>query len=194
VLYHSSAWPTGRAGAAGANRPPWLRAAALAATALLAAACSGGSARSGTSSAKPLAVALDLYASCLRSHGLPDVYVSRAPSTPNPDTMLSYRGFAVQGASQSAPHLMPAMNACQHLLPGGTPSTGAQAWQHFLQALKGVACMRARGYPDLPDPTLQGGGLSWPPLPADIDADSPQFQAAKKACGPGIPPGLGSQP
>ena len=74
----------------GRSRLRRLRAVALASVlaviGLVAAACGGGShpAGSGASSPPGLAQALDAYAHCMHGHGLPGLYVTRAPSSPNP--------------------------------------------------------------------------------------------------------------
>jgi hypothetical protein len=46
------------------------------------------------------------------------------------------------------------------------------------QALKFSACMRSHGEPSFPDPASDGSFT----LPSGMDAESPQFQAALKAC------------
>ena len=53
------------------------------------------------------------------------------------------------------------------------------------KALAYAKCMRSHGIPDFPDPTVQdnahekGVGFS---MPAGVDANSPQFKSAAKAC------------
>jgi hypothetical protein len=72
---------------------PWRTAAvfaALAATALLAAACGGGGSHASGSGPNPdqnFAVALDAFASCMRSHGDPNFYFTRQTGTPSPRPM-----------------------------------------------------------------------------------------------------------
>jgi hypothetical protein len=164
----------------------------LAGIGLLAAACGGGShpAGSGASSPPGLAQALGAYAHCLHGHGLPGVYVTRAPSSPNPGTALMiFHGFAIEGADPSSPGFQSAQSACQHLLPQGTPPPGAELHQQFLSAVKSARCMRSHGYPDWPDPQVVNGrvGIGFPS--SGIDVNSPQFQSAAKACGQPVPPG-----
>ena len=69
----------------------------------------------------------------------------RAPGTlrhprangPNPGAALMiFHGFAIEGANLSSPGFQSAQNACQHLLPQGTPPTGAELHQQFISALK----------------------------------------------------------
>src|SRR5215469_15898071 len=165
-------------------------AAVLTGIGLLAAACGGGSnpADSGASSPPGLAQALDAYAHCMRGHGLQGVYVTRAPSSPNPGTVLMiFHGFAVEGADPSSPGFQSAQSACQHWLPQGTPPTGAELHQQFLAAVRSARCMRSRGYPDWPDPQVLNGrvGIGFPS--SGIDVNSPQFQSAAKACGQPVP-------
>ena len=171
-------------------------AAAAAGIAVLAAGC-GGAHQAGPDAgqAPDLAAAVSSYAQCLRAHGEPDVYVSRAPSSPDPGTtVLILNGLAVRGANPALPRTQAAMNACQHLLPQGHPPAAAQLHHQLLQALKATRCMRAHGYPDWPDPRVVDGLVAYPfpaPSPAGgIDTSSPRFRAAAKTCGePAPPPG-----
>lgn len=182
--------------APGHRRPAWLRAATvaiLAGAALLAAACGGGShpAGSGASSPPNPAQALAAYAQCMRHHGLPGLYITHAPSNPNPSTtVIIGDGLAIEGANPTSPQFQAAANACQHLLPQGPPPTAAQLHQQFLRALRSARCMRAHGYPDWPDPRVVNGRVGIP-FPTSIDTGSPQFQSAAKRCGEpaGFPPG-----
>jgi hypothetical protein len=66
---------------------------------------------------------------------------------------------------------------------GGTATTlpsGANAQKHFDDALKYSQCMRSDGVANFPDPST-GGGISIS-SGSGIDPNSPQFQAAGKAC------------
>jgi hypothetical protein len=173
-----------------ATRRP-AAAAALAGIALLTAACSGSRpAGPGASTQPSFAQALGRYAHCMRAHGESGTYIARAPASPAPGvTLLIFHGFAVNGVSTSSPQFGPAMKACQHLLPHGTPPDPAQQHQAFVQALKTARCMRAHGYPDWPDPQA-GPGYNFQALPpSSIDTSSPQFEAAARACGVSLPPG-----
>lgn len=165
----------------------WPRAGLLAAcaavTVMLAAACGGGShaAGSGGSPAQDLSQQLTAYASCVRSHGVPDFYISRAGSAP------PIPGSIREGASGLVipPDTSPsAQKACQHLLPKHNPPTTGELHQQFIQALKIARCMRAHGYPTWPDPTVENGMV---PnfIPSGIDTNSPQFNRAAKTCGAG---------
>ena len=168
--------------------------AGLAIVAVLAAACGSGAppAGSATSAAADVSVTLGKLVQCLHTHGERGVYLSHAPASPNPgSTLLIFHGFAVQGADPGSAQFAPAMQACQHLLPHGTPPSAAELHQAFLQGLKAARCMRSHGYPTWPDPTQQYGYNTQPLPPADIDTSSAQFQAAAKACGMFLPSGGG---
>jgi hypothetical protein len=180
----------------GRSRPRRLRAVALASVlaviGLVAAACGGSHpAGSGASSPPGLAQALDAYAHCMHGQGLPGLYVTRAPSSPNPGPVLMiFHGFAIEGADPSSPGFQSAQNACQHLLPQGTPPTGAELHQQFITALKSARCMRFHGYPNWPDPRVMNGRVGTGFPSSGVDLNSPQFQSAAKTCGqPGPPSG-----
>jgi hypothetical protein len=181
------------------NRPrpgvarPWRTAAvaaAMALTALLAAACGGGGSHapgSGSSPGQNLAVALDSFASCMRSHGLPSFYFTHQSQPPSPPVNGDVFGFHGYYAAfdPSSPAFEAAQTRCKHLLPftGGLTGSGSGTHQQLLHALNVVACMHSHGYPNWPDPV--GGSVVYP---VGIDASSPQFQAAAKTCGLGAPP------
>jgi len=161
------------------------RAAALgvvAAFAAVATACGGGSA---PSSASPPSFAQELaLAQCMRSHGMPG-FPDPSPSG----------GFSLSPATLDSSQLPAAYGACRHLLPGGGPSLGQvqqQAQQNQQKALllevKLARCMRSHGVPGFPDPTSSGLNLNG----SSVDPQSPQFQAAMKACGH-VVPGLHSE-
>jgi hypothetical protein len=194
-----------RRGMGGAR--PWrvaALAAALAVTALLAAACSGGGSRApgsgsgsndggshtsapGSNPDQNLAVALDSFASCMRSHGLPSFYFTRQsapPSAPPNDWVVGYHEYYV-AFDPSSRVFQAAQTTCNHLWPGsdGFTGSGAGTHQQLLHALKVVACMHSHGYPNWPDPV--GGRVVFP---VGVDTNSTQFQAAAKTCGLAAPP------
>src|SRR2546425_12957310 len=84
--------------------------------------------------------------------------------------------------------------ACQPLVPGRTISslTAAQLRQATSQGLKFVACMRAHGVPNMPDPaiqtsdsTLQGGSgpvMNFDARRTGLNPDSPVLKSALQAC------------
>ncbi len=102
--------------------------------------------------------------------------------------VLSFLGYEVTGVNPQSPQFQSAMNSCRHVLGIHPPSQAVQHRQ-FVQSLKAAACMRSHGYPDWPDPSTgpNGQGIMVPGPPADVDVNSPQFQAAAKACGEGLP-------
>jgi hypothetical protein len=66
-----------------------------------------------------------------------------------------------------------------HLLSGGDTSATPQQRQRKLAfGVKVAQCLRAHGFPSMPDPT----GLGANPLPSGINTNSPQFQAAEATC------------
>jgi len=152
----------------------------LALTALLAVACGGG-APSATPIASPGNVRqLDVFAACMRRHGVLNFYFANSPGTSNTETVLSIMGHYVPGVNPQTAHFGTAIKACKHLLPGGGP--GKMTRQQIDQLVKFAACMRAHGFPDYPDPILHSGGVVEQPLPSSIDTSSAQFQAAQQTC------------
>jgi hypothetical protein len=137
----------------------------------------------------------------MRAHGLPNF----------PDPSRS-GGHGIQlsagpdsGVNPSAPAFRTAQKACQHLLPGGGPTSGHPSAQDKAQMLQVSQCMRAHGITDFPDPTTSqpsaGKGFSMAigrngvflAVPDSINPHSPAFLRAAAACnfGPknGAPPG-----
>jgi hypothetical protein len=123
---------------------------------------------------------LDVFAACMRSHGVLNFYFSSSPGTSNSNTVLSIMGHYVTGVNPQTSQFGAAMKACKHLLPGGGPHQMTQ--QQINNAVKFAACMRAHGFPDYPDPVVQNGGVEEKPLPSSIDTNSAQFQQAQQTC------------
>lgn len=162
-------------------------AAALALVPLLATGCSSGArpASSGASYTTDPSVALARLVQCLHAHGQQGVYLSHRPANPKPGyTLIVYHGFAVQGADPSSAQFAAATQACHRLLPQGVPASGAEQHQEFLHGVQAAQCMRSHGYPAWPDPT---NGSNAQAIPTGIDMNSPQYQAAAKACGVSLP-------
>ena len=172
---------------------------AAAAFSLLAAGCGGSSATPDvatsptTNAASPpggagrQATGLVAYASCMRSHGVPNF--------PDPTSSGGIPKDAVVSAFQavSSAQADAAQNACRDLLPAGGSLSGqpvqtitAQDRQDYLEA---AACMRARGFPGFPDPTFQSGSVQVN-IPASINQNSSQFTSAATICTKPIPAGL----
>jgi hypothetical protein len=159
---------------------------ALAVTALLAAACGGGSP---TASATPGSQAYYqdavAYAQCMRSHGEPGF----PDPQPNGDLLIDGQKDHLNGSLMNS-----ANRACQHLLPKTPPLTAAQQRQLTAQALKFVACMRTHGIPDMPDPVVNASGISLRiggPGGKGPPPGSPVLKSAMQACrklAPGGPP------
>jgi hypothetical protein len=157
------------------------RAALLAGAALLASACGGvHPAGSGASPAPGNVQQLDVFAACMRGHGVLNFYFSNAPHTSNTSTELSIMGHYVPGVNPQTAHFDTAMKACKHLLPGGGPSHLTR--QQIDAMVKFAACMRSHGFPDYPDPIVRNGGVEEQPLPSSIDTSSAQFQQAQQTC------------
>jgi hypothetical protein len=159
--------------------------AAVAATALMVAACGGGSRPAGTSASpsQGRVQQLDVFARCMRSHGVANFYFSNSRSNPGSGSgpVLTVMGYTVSGVNPQQPPFPAAIKDCKHLLPGGgSPHTSQQ---QIKSMLKFARCMRAHGFPGYPDPDVQNGGVIQQPLPSSIDTTSPQFESAQKACG-----------
>lgn len=148
---------------------------AVAAVSLLVAGCGGGSSpKAGAPQTGALA-----FARCMRSHGL--------PNWPDPTTSGVFDKSKLRqlGYSKSRVRAVEG-GACEHLLPNG-PS-GAQAAQQtraqFAAALAFAHCMRARGFPNFPDPTAQGELTAEMVTAAGIDLHQPQVLTSGLACVP----------
>jgi hypothetical protein len=175
---------TSKSGSRAAGARPWRAAAvaaALAATALLAAACDGSHPPE-SGSDQNVAAAVARFASCIRSHGVPGFYFTHQnvnPSAP-PDGAVIGVGGGYTFVFASTLAFNAAAEACQHLAPFLRLTPRRETRQQFLQALKSAECMRSHGYPDWPDETNHG----WL-VPVGIDTSSTQFQTAAKTCGLG---------
>jgi hypothetical protein len=143
---------------------------------------SGSSASTGSASTGSATFRADLaYAQCMQTHGVPNF--------PDPS---SSEGFSISGQSQNqgTSPVDRANEACQHLLPRGSVTTGngSVTQAQLDQALKVVQCLRAHGEPAVPDPTVLNGSLHLALQPSDLH--SAQFQAAVNACQSLIPKGV----
>jgi hypothetical protein len=150
--------------------------------ALLAAACSGSPSAAPSASPGPGNVQqLDVFAACMRGHGVLNFFFSNSQQARNSSTALSIMGHFVTGVNPQTSQFSTAMKACKHLLPGGGPRPMTR--QQIDNLVKFAACMRSHGYPDYPDPIVRNGGVDEQPLPSSIDTNSAQFQAAQQTCG-----------
>ena len=151
-----------------------VRVAALAATALLTAACSGGPASTAGSSGAGhgrLAEAL-AFAHCMRSHGAPDY--------PDPNSSGVFMVNPSTSSRYDAP--LSTRQACAHLRPHGVQAAGTPAEQAAQQreSLAFVACMHRHGFPQLPDGWSGNIGQL---IRVGIDPHSPRLSVAFTKCG-----------
>jgi hypothetical protein len=125
------------------------------------------------------------FSACMRSHGVPNF--------PDPNGQGSITFGSSDGIDPGSPQFQSAQKACQKLLPnGGAPSPAQQA-KAQAATLRFSACMRSHGVPKFPDPSFSGGRISLRiNASSGIDPQSPQFQAAQKACQGSLPGKLGA--
>jgi hypothetical protein len=160
-----------------------LLAAVAAGVVLLAAGCGGGRPAAAPSAhpGQPTAQKADVFALCMRDHGMAGFYISRwnGPDSGYNGPGLWLGGWYSTPITPGSPVLQSALTACEHLLgrPGNPEVTSAE----LRGAVKAATCMRAHGYPDYPDPIEQNGQITEAP-PASIDTSSPQFQSAAETC------------
>ncbi len=163
---------------------------------------SGGSSSSPEGGA-PTQQKMVAYSQCMRTHGVPEF------PEPTEGKLLihsSDHNGHVTGVNPQSSQFQTAQKACAKLAPnGGKPPSPAQQAKAQEQALKFSQCMRTHGVPSFPDPEFSNSGGTVRLRiggkkggPGGIDPNSPQFQAAQKACqsiglGPkGGPPGASS--
>jgi hypothetical protein len=164
--------------------------AAVAAVAVLTTACGVVHVHVGSSSSSPqggsVTFAQELaVAQCMRGHGLPNF------PDPSPSGGFSASVLPTLDSSQG----QAAYGACRHLLAGGGPSIAQlqqdsqQAQQKLQQLLLALVkfsqCVRSHGVPKFPDPSASGLDLNG----SGINPQSPQFQAAVRACQHVMPAG-----
>ena len=172
-----------RPGRSGPQRA--LALAALAATAMLVAAC-GGNSPSGAPGSTQYQKAL-AFSKCMRSHG--------ALGFPDP---TSQGTITVTQALLNSPQIQSAAPSCKNLLPRGAVQIPA-ALQRKLeaQALQYAACMRSHGVPNFPDPTIHNGSIGFH-VAAQAGAPAPQSSAgtpaSKSSAGSGNPKASGGPP
>ena len=169
---------------------PTLRtAAAIAAAAAAIAACGSSSPGSGGQTNPPVAQAQQdtlNFARCMRSHR-----VSNFPDDLNLQT--------VPGINPSSPAFVAAQTACRHLLPVKAPPPAAPSAQTHATLVRLSSCLRAHGYPSMPDPrpnpppqagsavanrysALFGEGDYWIGIPSGVDAHEAAFIRALHTC------------
>ncbi len=108
----------------------------------------------------------------MRSHGVPNF--------PDPDSQGQFPPFHSDSAASKQESVL-ASDACKSLLRSGAMVGGGLPGRSSL-ALRVARCLRSRGYPNFPDPTVSSEGTSENLSAAGIDSNSPQFQGAEMAC------------
>ena len=121
------------------------------------------------------------YAACMRSHGV----------TNFPTPIIGPRSVQIQinPSVAGSPRFSTAQTACQHFMPG-KPTAQQFSTQQQADYLKAANCMRSHGIAGFPDPVFPSAGQVEFPLPKGMDANSPQFEAARSTCEKLIPQGL----
>jgi hypothetical protein len=170
------------------RRRTWLRriatiAAALVAVALLASACGGNSdpANGSTSSTSQQASAV-AYAQCMRSHGVTNF--------PDPGSQGS-SNLSGSGIDTNSSQFESAEKACLPLVSHSDTHSPAQNQNEESQALKYATCMRSHGVTAFPDPPAPGSAAQTI-NPQSLNANSPTFLSAQKACAKEAPTGGGA--
>ncbi|MGB9113504.1 MAG: hypothetical protein WCF24_12360 [Acidimicrobiales bacterium] len=115
------------------------------------------------------------YAQCMRTYG-----VTNMPDPNSKGEFLTDRGLLNgQKVDVNSSQYNSANKACTHLLPNGGQLTPAEQQALLAQALKFVQCLRTHGFPNEPDPSTGGGGVS---LRLPGRPNSPLVQKAMEAC------------
>ncbi|WP_041258989.1 hypothetical protein [Pseudofrankia inefficax] len=142
-----------------------MLAAACGASGSDAAAGAGGSGQGGSG---PLA-----FAQCMRAHGVTNF--------PDPDA----QGYLTlpQGIDPNTPQFQAAGQACASLLPDAGPGR-VTAPQNLAGLAQYATCMQQHGQP------ISAGANGQLSFDSGVDPNSPQFQAASKACQKLVPAGL----
>ncbi len=146
--------------------------AVAAAASLLAAGCGASSSKSATTGLNKLLV----YSDCMRSHGVQNF----------PDPTIS-QGIPKDPSWIDNPKTLTASKACQHLMPAsglGPAQSTPQTATRLAAALSFARCVRARGFPNFPDPSVQGQLTPEMVSSAGIDLHQPALLHAGLACAP----------
>jgi hypothetical protein len=120
----------------------------------------------------------------MRSHGIPDF---PDPQQNGGGISLAIRGSKGGDLNPRSPQFQAAQQACRAYAP--TPSSNAPPNPRLAQqALAFSRCMRSHGVPNFPDPKVSGNTMELGgPAGKGFDPNSPQFQAAQKACQSSLP-------
>jgi hypothetical protein len=123
------------------------------------------------------------FASCMRSHGVPNF--------PDPSSGHSIQISPGSGVDPASPAFQSAQGVCKKLLPGGGPGRPpAPSASDTRAALAWAQCVRKHGVPTFPDPsTTANAGLIFRgvvfPVGPSFNLQSPAFEQAQAACGRG---------
>jgi hypothetical protein len=160
----------------------WLGILLLIAGIVLLAACSGSNDTAGGGSSTSSAYAKALkYAQCIRAHGIPNF-----PDPNSKGQFIVQNGSSNPTSNVSKAVANAALKACKSLAPPSIAQGPSGSQGHVTSnQLKFTQCMRRHGEPDFPDPAANGSLT----LPKGMNAESPQFQKAEKACQSLMPPG-----
>jgi hypothetical protein len=114
------------------------------------------------------------FSKCMRSHG--------EPTFPDPNAQGQIKQqLRASGINMNSSRYQAAEAACHSKLPnGGGGMTPAQFQQMKVEAVRFSGCIQAHGFPNYPDPGSDGREPD--PASVGIDEDSPQWQAAHRAC------------
>jgi hypothetical protein len=113
------------------------------------------------------------YSRCMRAHGVPDF--------PNPQISGSGNGVSLAvpaSIAQGNPRFSAAQRACRTLEPDGGAPQRAPSTQELARLVRFAACVRSHGQPGFPDPNKHGLFV----LGSRVNTQSPQFEAAERAC------------
>lgn len=171
---------------------------AIVAIAFLGGACGGtgspGVASLGASTTSTAATNADGQSSKIAADDLAFaqcMQISGVPNFPNPvisSNRISIHVGKAPGVDPNTRQYRSALFACKHFLPnGGTGPTITFADQ--ADYLKGVACLRAHGFPQFPDPTFTQTNVSFN-IPPSMKLRTSQFEHALGICDKLIPAGL----
>lgn len=118
------------------------------------------------------------FSECMQKHGVPDF------PDPNGQGQVTLKGVDPQ-----SPSFETAQRACARYAPnGGKAPSAAQQQKMIAHALKFSECMRSHGISNFPDPEVSTNGAAVSigirirAGGGNLSPQSPQFQAAQKAC------------
>lgn len=172
---------------------------AVAALAILVAACGASPKNASSTSTGPNQAQAIKFAQCMRANGVPNF--------PDPQSGGGFQINVQQNGSTSAvsangntlnvsaPAFQAAQKKCQKYMPKGKPASASQLAKIRQQALKMAQCMRSHGVPNFPDPQVTAGpngrGVAMKigasangNGKSKIDPQSPAFKNAQKVCQP----------